>query len=86
MGIIGFLLFLLVAGVCAIIADAIVPGRIPGGFLVAAVVGVIGAWLGDALLGTFGPILAGVAILPTILGSGLLVFILSLVSGTLARR
>jgi len=86
MSIVSFLLFLLIAGICAIIADAVVPGRIPGGFLVAIVVGVIGAWLGAAIFGTIGPSLAGVALIPTILGSAILVFLLSLLSGVIARR
>lgn len=86
MTIISFLLFLLVAGICAIIAEAVVPGRVPGGFLVAAVFGVIGAWLGASLFGNFGPALAGVSLLPTIIGSAILVFLLSLISGAVARR
>ncbi len=86
MSILSLILFLVVAGVCAIIADALVPGRIPGGFLVAAVVGVIGAWIGGTLLGSIGPSLAGVSIIPAIVGSALLVFLLSLVSGYTARR
>lgn len=86
MTIVSLILFLVVAGVCAVIAEAIVPGRIPGGFLVAAVVGVIGAWVGGTLLGSFGPALAGVSLIPAIIGSALLVFLLSLLSGVLVRR
>ena len=85
MSILGFLLFLIVAAVCAWIADALVPGRIPGGFLASAIVGVIGAWIGTALFGHFGPDLAGVSILPAIIGSALLVFALALLSGVFAR-
>jgi uncharacterized membrane protein YeaQ/YmgE (transglycosylase-associated protein family) len=81
MGIISFLLFIVVAAVCAWIADAFVPGRIPGGFLAAAIVGAIGGWLGSSLFGNFGPSLAGVSLLPTILGSAVLVFGLALLSG-----
>jgi uncharacterized membrane protein YeaQ/YmgE (transglycosylase-associated protein family) len=86
MGIISFLLFVIVAAVCAWIADAFVPGRIPGGFLAAAVVGVIGAWIGGNLFGHFGPDLAGVPLLPTILGSAILVFGLALLSGAFGYR
>ncbi|BAC88046.1 MAG: GlsB/YeaQ/YmgE family stress response membrane protein [Aphanocapsa lilacina HA4352-LM1] len=86
MGILSFILFLVVAGICAVIAEAIVPGRIPGGFLVAAVFGVIGAWVGAALFGNFGPALANVSLIPTILGSAILVFIVALVSGYAVRR
>ena len=85
MSILGFLLFLIVAAVCAWIAEAVVPGRVPGGFLASAVVGIIGAWIGTALFGHFGPDLAGVAVLPAIIGSALLVFVLALLSGVMTR-
>lgn len=78
MTVLGFLFYCLVAAVCAGIADYIAPGRIPGGFLAAVVVGILGAWLGGAMMGAIGPELAGVSLLPAILGSALLVFVLSL--------
>ena len=75
------ILFLVVAALCAILASALVPGRIPGGFLVAMICGVIGAWIGSQMMGSFGPTLAGVSLLPTVLGSAVLVFVIALVSG-----
>lgn len=81
MNLLGLILFLIVAAICAGIGSAIVPGRIPGGFLTAMVIGVIGAWLGSLLMGSFGPAIAGVALLPCILGSALLVFLLAVISG-----
>jgi uncharacterized membrane protein YeaQ/YmgE (transglycosylase-associated protein family) len=63
-----------------------VPNSVPGGFLTSAIVGIIGAWIGGNLVGHVGPDLAGVALVPCILGSALLVFLLSLVSGSLRRR
>lgn len=88
MEILAFILYMIVAAICAIIAEYIVPGVIPGGFLVAAVVGVIGAWLGTSLMGGLGPSLAGVPLLPAILGSGLLIFLMALITsrGRLLRR
>lgn len=76
-----FILFLIVAAICAIIASALVSGRIPGGFLVAMVCGFIGAWIGGSLMGSFGPSLAGVSLIPTIVGSAVLVLCMSLFSG-----
>src|SRR5438477_6689206 len=66
MSILAFILFLIVAAACAWIAEAIVPGAVPGGFLVSAIVGILGAWLGASLFGHFGPDLAGVPLLPAI--------------------
>lgn len=80
MSIIGFILFLIVAAACAWIAEYFLPGRIPGGFLTSAIVGIIGAWIGSRLCGTFGPSLEGISLLPTIIGSVILVFGLAFIS------
>lgn len=80
MSILAFLCYLVVAAICAFIAERVVPGVIPGGFLTAAIFGIVGAWIGSSLLGRFGPDLAGVALVPCILGSAILVFGVSLCS------
>lgn len=86
MGILSFLLFLLVAAACAFLGERMVPNSMPGGFIVSAIVGIIGAWLGDSLVGHFGPDLAGVSLIPCILGSALFVFLFSLLSGGIRKR
>lgn len=87
MGILSFILFLIVAAACAYLAERLVPGVIPGGFFTSAIVGIIGAWIGGSLVGHVGPDLAGVALVPCILGSALLVFLLSVLSrGMTGRR
>jgi uncharacterized membrane protein YeaQ/YmgE (transglycosylase-associated protein family) len=85
MTIVGFILFLIVAALCAWIAEYFVPGHIPGGFFTAAIFGIIGAWIGANLLGNFGPSLEGVALLPTIIGSAILVFALAVLSKVLRK-
>ncbi|MBY0547559.1 MAG: GlsB/YeaQ/YmgE family stress response membrane protein [Candidatus Obscuribacterales bacterium] len=86
MGILAIICYLVVAAVCAFIAEKCVPGVIPGGFPTSAIVGVIGAWVGGNLLGSFGPNLAGIALVPCIVGSAILVFGLSLCSRQFNRR
>ncbi len=86
MGILSFILFLFVAAACAWIAEYLVPGSIPGGFLVSVIFGIIGAWIGVSIMGPVGPSLAGVSLLPTILGSAILVFLASFVGRQFARR
>ena len=86
MSILGFILYLIVAAVCAWIADYFVPGHIPGGFLTSAIFGIIGAWIGTSIFGSFGPALAGVALLPAIIGSAMFIFLLSLLSRGLHGR
>jgi uncharacterized membrane protein YeaQ/YmgE (transglycosylase-associated protein family) len=86
MGILSFILFLIVAAVCAWIAESLVPGTIPGGFFTSAIVGIIGAWIGGCLMGAIGPSLAGIALIPCILGSAIFVFVLSLASRGFYRK
>jgi len=86
MGILSFILFLFVAAACAYLAERLVPGSIPGGFLTSAIVGIIGAWIGGSMIGPMGPSLAGVSLLPCILGSAVLVFLLSFFSHRFNRR
>lgn len=86
MDIIAIICYLVVAAVCAFIAEKCVPGVVPGGFLTAAIVGIIGAWVGGSLIGHFGPDLAGVSLVPCILGSAILVFGLSLCSRGFRRK
>ncbi|MBY7147523.1 GlsB/YeaQ/YmgE family stress response membrane protein, partial [Levilactobacillus brevis] len=43
--------------------------------------GLIGSWLGQSLLGTWGPSLAGMALVPSILGAIILVLIVSTIFG-----
>lgn len=58
----------------------LVPGRVPGGFLTSVIFGILGAWVGGSLVGNIGPAFFGVAILPAILGSAILVFMVSLIT------
>ncbi len=82
MSILGFILFLCVAASCAYIAERLVPNTVPGGFITSAVVGIIGAWVGGSLIAHIGPEFVGVSLINCILGSAVLVFVLSLMSGT----
>ena len=85
MSILAFICYLVVAAVCAFIAERFVPSVIPGGFVTSAWLGLIGAWVGGSQLGHFGPDLAGVALIPCILGSAILVFGFSLLSRRFRR-
>ena len=85
MSILSFILYLLVAAVCVYLGKKFVPNTVPGGMVTSAVVGVIGAWIGGTMIGSYGPDLFGVSLIPSILGSGILIFALSYVSGTLPK-
>ncbi|MEB3284701.1 MAG: GlsB/YeaQ/YmgE family stress response membrane protein [Candidatus Sericytochromatia bacterium] len=86
----GFVWLLLVAAVVGFLGDALVPGRMPGGWIGAIVAGLFGAMLGGYLFHYFslpaGPIVNGLALVPSIFGAALLVWGLSVLAGPLARR
>jgi uncharacterized membrane protein YeaQ/YmgE (transglycosylase-associated protein family) len=69
------LVFLIIALVFAGIAEAWIPEHKPGGFGAALLVGLIGAWLGTSLFWRFGPHLVGIALIPAIILSALLVVV-----------
>ncbi|MBI5175665.1 MAG: GlsB/YeaQ/YmgE family stress response membrane protein [Candidatus Obscuribacter sp.] len=85
-----FCFYLIVSAVCAGLAARVLPGSkvkerakevfSPAGFLSKAVVGIIGAWLGEMVLGPIGPSLEGVRLVPAVVGSVFFVLALSLVS------
>ncbi|MBW3623032.1 MAG: GlsB/YeaQ/YmgE family stress response membrane protein [Armatimonadetes bacterium] len=77
---IGLLLFILIAGVCGAIGEGIAGGKVGPGFLGSFIVGLIGAWIGGMLI-QIGPVIAGVSVIPAILGSVLFVAILKLLTG-----
>ncbi len=86
MEILSFIFYLIIAAACACIAEWVVPGTIPGGFITSAIVGVIGAWIGVSMMGNVGPALGGVSVIPCIVGSAVFVFLLYLISGGLNRK
>ncbi|MFK4997927.1 GlsB/YeaQ/YmgE family stress response membrane protein [Bacillus sp. N9] len=81
----GFLLYLIVGGIIGWLAGLILGKDIPGGIIGNIIAGIIGAWLGGAIFGNWGPDIAGIAIVPALIGALILVFVLSLILGSMAR-
>jgi uncharacterized membrane protein YeaQ/YmgE (transglycosylase-associated protein family) len=79
-GLIGLALHLFMAGLVGALADAVVPGKLPWGWVGAILAGLIGSWLGVLILGHLGPSLFGVPIIPGFVGAVILAFVLSFVS------
>lgn len=85
----GFLIMLLVAAIVGFIGDALVPGRMPGGWIGAIIAGLVGSAIGGYLFNALnipsGPVLGGLAIIPSIIGAALVVLLLGAISGALSR-
>ncbi len=85
-GLVGLLLHLFMAGLIGALADALVPGKMPWGWLGAVLAGLVGSWLGVRLIGHFGPGLFGVPIIPAFVGALILAFIVAGIERLSARR
>ena len=76
--IIPFLLMLFMAGIVGWLADLVVPGRMPYGWLGAILAGLVGGWLGTLVLGRLGPEIFGIYVLPALAGAVVLAFVAEL--------
>ena len=54
--------------------------KVPGGWIGSILAGLVGAWIGSALL-QFGPVIEGIQIIPAIIGAALFVLFLRLLMG-----
>jgi uncharacterized membrane protein YeaQ/YmgE (transglycosylase-associated protein family) len=77
---IGLLISIVMAIIIGYIADIFVKNRMPGGIIGSMVAGFIGAWLGKYIFGSFGPVIAGFAIIPAIIGAVIVIFLFGLIS------
>ena len=71
----GLLWTLIVGGIIGLIAGALTKHGGSMGWIANIVAGLLGAWVGQALLGSWGPSLAGMALIPSIIGAVLVVFV-----------
>ncbi|EGJ27793.1 GlsB/YeaQ/YmgE family stress response membrane protein [Streptococcus porcinus] len=74
----GIIWTLLVGALIGLIAGALTKGGSMG-WIANILAGLIGSWLGQALLGSWGPSLAGMALIPSIIGAVIVVLIASFI-------
>lgn len=77
---------LIVGGIIGIIAGFITGKGGSMVFLANILAGLIGSTLGQAIFGQWGPHLAGMALVPSLLGAAILVMLVSFVLGMLNRK
>ena len=73
----GFIIMIIVGGLIGWLAGAILGKDIPGGL--------IGSFIGGKLLGTWGPVLGGVPIIPALIGAIVLILIVSFIIKALRK-
>ncbi|KRM71417.1 GlsB/YeaQ/YmgE family stress response membrane protein [Lacticaseibacillus brantae] len=81
-----FIWLLIIGAIIGAIGSMIVGRDMPGGWVGNILGGLVGAWLGTMLLGSWGPHAAGLAIFPAIIGAIIVVLIVSAIIGTRKRR
>jgi uncharacterized membrane protein YeaQ/YmgE (transglycosylase-associated protein family) len=76
----GFIMTLIVAAIAGYIGDALTKYKMPGGFIEAMIAGLVGSWIGAYIpfFRKLGPVIAGIPIIPTILGAAIFIFVLEL--------
>ncbi|ANK60809.1 GlsB/YeaQ/YmgE family stress response membrane protein [Loigolactobacillus backii] len=77
---------LIIGAVIGVIAGAITSRDMPLGWIGNIIAGLVGSWLGESLLGSWGPHIADMAIFPSILGAIVLVLIVSFLFGLRKRK
>ncbi|MBI5974021.1 GlsB/YeaQ/YmgE family stress response membrane protein [Staphylococcus canis] len=82
----GFIIMLIVGGLIGWAAGAILSKDIPGGIIGNIIAGLIGSWLGTLLFGQWGPSFGGVYIFPALIGSIILIAVISLILGALRKK
>ncbi|MCI1893924.1 MAG: GlsB/YeaQ/YmgE family stress response membrane protein [Lactobacillus sp.] len=81
-----FIWVLIIGAVIGAIGSMIVGRNLPGGWIGNLIGGLLGAWVGGNIFGSWGPNVAGMAILPAIIGAALVVFVISLLMRIFAGR
>lgn len=83
----GWLWTLIAGAIIGVIAGAIVGGgHNPMGWLWSILAGLAGASVGQALFGHWGPSLAGMAVIPSILGAIIVVVVVSFIVAKVANH
>ena len=73
-----FILYLIIGGIIGWLAGLILGKDVPGGIIGNIIAGIIGAWIGGMLF-SFGPAIAGIQIIPALIGAIILILIVSFI-------
>ncbi|MCZ8535986.1 GlsB/YeaQ/YmgE family stress response membrane protein [Paenisporosarcina quisquiliarum] len=79
-----FILYLIIGGIIGWLAGLILGKDVPGGIIGNIIAGIIGAWIGGMLF-SFGPSVAGIQIIPALIGAIILIFIVSMIMKALRK-
>ncbi|MBM4762950.1 GlsB/YeaQ/YmgE family stress response membrane protein [Bacillus sp. B15-48] len=75
-----FIIMAIIAMVIGTVADKVSPVGMPGSWAGAMFAGFLGAWLGPLLFGAWGPVIAGFALIPALLGAVIVVIVMGFIA------
>ncbi|MDN6967376.1 GlsB/YeaQ/YmgE family stress response membrane protein [Oenococcus sp. UCMA 17063] len=73
---------LIVGAIIGAIAGALTSKGQAMGWIANIVAGLVGSWVGESLLGTWGPTMSGIAIIPSLIGA---IIVVAIVAWLMAR-
>ena len=76
----------IIGALIGVIAGALTSRDMPLGWIGNIIAGLLGSWIGESLLGSWGPSLAGLAIIPSIIGAVVFVLIVSAILSGMKRK
>jgi len=82
----GIIWMLIVGGIIGWLAGLLTGRDVPRGIIGNIIAGFIGSWLGGLILGSWGPVVGGFAIIPSIIGSIILVLIVSFILRKMGQK
>lgn len=81
-----FIWYIIIGGILGWLGGLILGKDIPGGVIGNIIAGIIGAWIGGTLLGSWGPKVSDFYILPTLLGTIILILIVGFIMKAMGKR
>ncbi|MFD2867033.1 membrane protein [Kurthia sp. 3B1D] len=80
-----FIWYIIIGGILGWLGGLIVGKDVPGGVIGNIIAGIIGAFIGGSLLGHWGPKVSDFYILPTLLGTIILILIVSFIMKAMGK-
>jgi len=81
----GLFLMIAISGLIGAVADAIVPGQLPYGWVGAVAVGFLGSIIGSLVIGPIGPVLWNIPVVSALIGAIVVVLLAEVVMKGSAR-
>ncbi|WP_163100105.1 GlsB/YeaQ/YmgE family stress response membrane protein [Peribacillus alkalitolerans] len=80
MSITTFILSVIIVLVLGFVAEKLTPFSMPGSWAGSILAGFVGTWIGPMLFGTWGPVVVGYALIPSLIGAIIVVIVVGILA------